>query len=395
MLALDFSIRGTALVHVNTFQLICMNDKSADEEDVITPEYLGVRHKLHRWSVSESDIAYLETKLHELVNMNLDSAIMLLLQYKIELAHYGAIKNKGIHKVESPPYAFYDDDEFELPKTKKRKIKLNEMNKKLFCENKIEWIDYIQLQEDGFVDYRNCLGKFVSAVIMEKDGVELVLYTKEGQTVFMSFLDQYPFQRLFKAGSVTERISNSIIYMSIGSKVDLLCDATVVLNECVVVDIDIEDGTDDICRQIQIEFTMLRSKQLALLQMIENYHYKYHHCSKKSFESAQKLVNGYVTQNIKNCIDVIIPLDIIQLCVEFYFSKYMRCHDYFMHAMFNTNGNGWQNCYETTLTDRIRKLRIWVHLDHIIETECEDDYGSDDDEILLINTTSNSCCIVM
>eukprot|EP01084_Bolivina_argentea_P003441 6450_1 len=140
--------------------LICVNDKSTSEEDGITTEYVRFRHKLHSWSVSQSDIAYLESKFL-MANMNLDSAIMLLLQYKIELAHNGAIKNKGINKVESPPYEFFD--EFELPKTKKRKIKLNEMNKKLFCENKIEWIDYIQLQEDGFVDYRNCLGKFVSA----------------------------------------------------------------------------------------------------------------------------------------------------------------------------------------------------------------------------------------
>eukprot|EP01083_Nonionella_stella_P222290 793393_1 len=115
-------------------------EEPEDEEDLLTnPKYLLVKEKLKLERVSESDIEYLETKLHILPDINFDSAMMTILQYKIDCAHNNLIPNKGIHKTEAPPYAFYDDDQMELPKTKKFKLNLKEMNKKLYTENRIEW----------------------------------------------------------------------------------------------------------------------------------------------------------------------------------------------------------------------------------------------------------------
>merc|ERR1712129_43426 len=192
---------------------------------------------------------------------------------KIEQAHNGKIKNKGIHKTEAPPYAFYDEEEMALPTTKKFKAQLATMNAKNYTDNRIEWLDFTQLRDDDSVDYRNDDGRFVVAKVMEIDGVELVLYTSDGQTVMINFLNQYPFQRLFKAGSVTARIPKKIRRKSveIGSEIRLLCDTDFIMDakwtkmECKVVgrDIDVsddrmaaQDAADANVKQIQIEFTM-------------------------------------------------------------------------------------------------------------------------------------------
>eukprot|EP01083_Nonionella_stella_P052463 139165_1 len=235
-----------------------------EEEDLtLSATYLSVKDKLLKQKVTTTDIAYLESKLHELSTINFDAAMMRILQHKIEQAHNGQIANKGIHKTEAPPYAFYDDEQMKLPKTAKFKRKLSEMNKKSYTENRIEWADYAKLKEDESLDYRNDWGKFVIAKVMEKEGVELVLYTEEGQTVMINFLNQYPYQRLFKSGAVTARIPkkkrrNSV---EIGSQIRLLCDTDFIMDakwskmQCKVVDRDIDQDVDSV-KQIQIEFTL-------------------------------------------------------------------------------------------------------------------------------------------
>merc|ERR1740123_1597950 len=250
------------------FHQVPLIDLSDDDMDspINSTQYLAVKQQLSSQRVSKSDIEFLESRLHELAELTFDIAIMRILQHKIEQAHNGEIKNKGIHKTEAPPYAFYDEEEMALPTTKKFKAQLATMNAKNYTDNRIEWLDFTQLRDDDSVDYRNDDGRFVVAKVMEIDGVELVLYTSDGQTVMINFLNQYPFQRLFKAGSVTARIPKKIRRKSveIGSEIRLLCDTDFIMDskwtkmECKVVGRDIDEREEDeangAVKQIQIEF---------------------------------------------------------------------------------------------------------------------------------------------
>eukprot|EP01083_Nonionella_stella_P295580 1004541_1 len=162
------------------------------EEDDLTlsTQYQSVKDTLLKHKVSTTDIAYLETKLRGLSNINLDEAMMYILQHKRDQRFSGQIVNEGIHliRTEEAPYGCDDDGKMKLPNTAKFKSKTDEYER-------IEWLDYIKLKEGESLFYRRYSRKHVIAKVMKKDGVELVLYTEEGQSLMINFLDQYPYKR--------------------------------------------------------------------------------------------------------------------------------------------------------------------------------------------------------
>eukprot|EP01083_Nonionella_stella_P295581 1004542_1 len=177
------------------------------EEDDLTlsTQYQSVKDTLLKHKVSTTDIAYLETKLRGLSNINLDEAMMYILQHKRDQRFSGQIVNEGIHliRTEEAPYGCDDDGKMKLPNTAKFKSKTDEYER-------IEWLDYIKLKEGESLFYRRYSRKHVIAKVMKKDGVELVLYTEEGQSLMINFLDQYPYKRLFKAGAIAVWIDQSV-----------------------------------------------------------------------------------------------------------------------------------------------------------------------------------------
>eukprot|EP00483_Globobulimina_turgida_P007117 UN07131 len=70
----------------------------------------------------------------------------------------------------------------------------------------IEWFDYNKLQINDIIDFRNENGKFILSKVVKKKGIILVLDTTESKQVTINYLNQYPYQRLFKGGAVTERV---------------------------------------------------------------------------------------------------------------------------------------------------------------------------------------------
>eukprot|EP01083_Nonionella_stella_P098684 277593_1 len=150
----------------------------------------------------------------ELEQLDTKKAIALILSYKKQQMQKGKIPNKGTCDNDLR----YSTMTHDIQLIHVKPI----MHEKPFGSNTITWEDYNALLIEDVVDYRRMDGKFVLAQVMRKDGLILELYTQDRHEVELNFLDQYPYKRLFKAGSVTQRIPTAFKGESMsGMKVDV------------------------------------------------------------------------------------------------------------------------------------------------------------------------------